>query len=311
MTFSDLQKTLFELLQYRRTGMERTEQFGLLKHNSDLCPRLHLQLEQFLRSVERHRSVAYDTQGPSDAGVDVLLRLSIGENTKIIGFQIKADYEAKPGIYEKLKAQHHDAVNRYGNSLIDYYVLLCWEMPRRADMVRQVEQAFVGTQHVAVIEPTYSWTFLFELGDSQIEALTTAFLAESDPIVREARLSVVDMSLTQRLIFLFVLEAHTAGREQAVGLDALRSDARVMRAYATSNVLNLDIDVQLPLGTAIPRDFAAGEVDEIPSPRDIDALDPIVTLDERGSFVLIRRAKKHCSRSHMKAALGIGTTGAN
>lgn len=287
MTFSLLQQVLFELLQHHRAATDQTEHFSALKHNSDLCPSLQVQLERFLRAIERHRSIAYDTQGPNDAGVDVLLRLTIGNDTQIIGFQIKADYEAKPGIYEKLKAQHHDALNRYGEQLTAYYIMLCWEMPLRADMVRQVEQSFVGIPNTFIIEPAYASAFLYEFSERKIEALATAYFANTDPVVKEARITVVDLTLTQRLLLLMVVAAYCAGRNESLTVDGLRTDSELLRAYGTSAALNLGDEVRLPIGTVIPPSLGgmAGS-GEVPSAADLDALDPMVELDDSGHLHL-------------------------
>jgi hypothetical protein len=74
--FEQVQLILFNLLQYRRALQDQARALATWRHNADLCPSVQWRCEQILATIERHRSVVYDTQGPGDAGTDVLIALA-------------------------------------------------------------------------------------------------------------------------------------------------------------------------------------------------------------------------------------------
>jgi hypothetical protein len=169
--FEQIQLVFFNFLQYKRAQPEQAKNLALLKHNDDLCPLVQERCEDILRSVERHRSLVYDTQGPGDAGIDVLTVLSHEDKNKYIGFQIKSDVEVNKDLLKTLKAQLVDAQTRLGDQLVDYYILLAWHPKDRIAATRSVAKTFATLRNVHVIEPAFLWTFLYGLTDLQIEAL--------------------------------------------------------------------------------------------------------------------------------------------
>jgi hypothetical protein len=68
-------ETLIFLLRYRRAPVDATAAFKLMKHNSDILPKLQTQLESMLNAHGRFREVIYDTQGIRDDGVDLAIRI--------------------------------------------------------------------------------------------------------------------------------------------------------------------------------------------------------------------------------------------
>src|SRR5205823_1545820 len=128
--------------------------FRAKRHNANLCPELQSRVEQTVGTVERYMTLTYDIQGLRDYGIDVLVRLSGKDDLGYIGFQVKADDECTKGVYEKLKAQYTDALNMYGDDLLDYFVALAWDQKARQDEIRLVEEAFQGIRGVHVVEPT-------------------------------------------------------------------------------------------------------------------------------------------------------------
>src|SRR5262245_10343823 len=162
--FRHIQRALFGAVTARRALPAVTASFRAKRHNVHLCPEMQERVDLLLRRVARQFTLTYDVQGLRDAGVDVLLRLSVGgDQPSFIGIQIKSDFEVRPEIYRTLKSQYTDALNEYRDSLLDYYVVLCWDQTTRATEIRNVEQGMHGLKNVHVIEPTFAWNFLYEL----------------------------------------------------------------------------------------------------------------------------------------------------
>jgi hypothetical protein len=249
--FEQIQLVFFNLLQYKRAQPEQAKNLALLKHNDDLCPLIQERCEDILQSVERHRSLVYDTQGPGDAGIDVLMKLSYEENDKYIGFQIKSDVEVQKDLLKTLKAQWVDAHNRLGDQLVDYYILLAWNARERIATIRSVAQTFGTLPNVHVIEPTFLWTFLYGLTDLQTEALVTAYLSEGDPLIRKARTSIARLEPTQLCILIILLETHTNPEKPPPSPADLRNSPFLQKGYRRASGMR-HYDLKISAGTELP-----------------------------------------------------------
>jgi hypothetical protein len=249
--FEQAQLIFFNLLQYKRALQEDAREIATWRHNADLCPGVQWQCEAILSIIERHRSVVYDTQGPGDAGTDVLVALNHQDETRYIGFQIKSDVEVSKDTLKTLKAQWVDAQNRFDDRLLDYYILLAWDPKVRAQAIRLVSQTFSTTRHVHVVEPAYLWTFLEGLSRFQMQALITAYLSEDDPLIRRAKTSVVDLSPTQLALLTVFLEAHTNPESPPTTLDNLYANSFLRQMYRQSNSARL-YGMQVRAGIEVP-----------------------------------------------------------
>jgi hypothetical protein len=243
------------------------------------------QCEQILATTERHRSVVYDTQGPGDAGVDVLVVLDFQEETRYIGFQIKSDVEVSKDILKTLKAQWVDAQNRFDERLLDYYILLAWDPKLRAQAIRSVSQTFSKTRRVHVIEPAYLWTFLNSLSQFQIQALITAYLSDEDPMIQRAKTAVADLSPTQLALLTVFLEGHTNPDSPSITLDNLHANSFLRQMYRQSSSARL-YGMNVRAGIELPSwlEQLATE-DEDPWTQlaeDLDALEPWVYQADGG-----------------------------
>jgi hypothetical protein len=67
--FEQVQLILFNLLRYKRALQEQARAIATWQHNADLCPSVQWQCEQILATIERHRSVVYDTKGQATRGL--------------------------------------------------------------------------------------------------------------------------------------------------------------------------------------------------------------------------------------------------
>lgn len=284
MTTEPIRKVFFELLQFRRMAAAGSIRLAGLRHNRDLCPLLQRRCELVLTGLERHQSVVYDVQGPSDSGVDVMVRLNDGPSSLYIAFQVKADDEVQKGIYEKLKAQWVDAKSTYGERLLDYYILLAWNESQRKDQIRLVEQSFAGIPEVKVIEPGFAATFLLDVTPIQIAALTSGFLSAEDPLLTWARAATRDWTSRQATLFVELLARHLEG-EAAPTLEQLRRASFVQEVYGSTQALFYYKGVVLPPGLVAPQE-GLGEAIGDPFEHldsDLDALgdDIVVTTDDR------------------------------
>lgn len=289
MWSDDITRVVFEVLQSRRSVVSKTVGFEALGHNRDLCPLLRQRLDESLRSVERHMSVAYDTQSLSDHGIDVLVRLEDQPEIRFIGFQVKADNEfRKQGIHTLLKAQHFDAFDYYGDDLLRYFILPCvnYSDEARHDAVRRICSDFAKAERTTVVEPPFIWNFLYETSSVALEALTSAFISDDDPLHREAVLSVAQYSPTQRKTLLRVVAQHIAEPESPLTLNEL-SIARGADSVAEPS--DWWVDLELPERFQFPPELSADQgPEDFDFASDIDALEGQIDVDENGNLTLER-----------------------
>jgi hypothetical protein len=287
--FEQVQLILFNLLQYKRALQEEARALATWRHNADLCPNVQWQCEQILATIERHRSVVYDTQGPGDAGTDVLIALDYQEETRYIGFQIKSDVEVSKDILKTLKAQWVDAQNRFDERLLDYYILLAWDPKLRAQAIRSVSQTFSTTRRVHVIEPAYLWTFLNGLSQFQIQALITAYLSDEDPLIRRAKTAVVDCSPTELALLTVFLEAHTNPERPPMTLDNLYADSFLRQMYRQSSsarLYGMNVRAGIELPSSLEQLATEDEDSWTQLAEDLDALEPWVYQADDGRYEL-------------------------
>lgn len=278
MAIETIQRVYFELLQARRARPETTEAFTLKRHNRDLCPELQRRAETVLGCVERHRSIVYDIQGPRDAGADVVVLVNDEQGDGHIVFQVKSDREATGSVYRDLQAQFTQAQNRFGASLRDFYIVLCWDQAARQAIVRQVEQDFTGVEKARVIEPAYAWTFLYELTATQIAALVRAYFVEDDPLLEDLRRGLSSYSEAQVALILTTCAAVVD--HHPVTLEELAQSSLVRDAYAVKDGLGLSEMYPLPLGTIIPRDLVTLS-SAVTLVEDVDNLEDFLAIDDR------------------------------
>ena len=85
---------LAEILKGRRGRSADTERLASLRHDRDLCPRVHNRIKAMLDVYAAYRQDAHDIQGLRDEGVDILLKYrDRDDNEHLAGVQIKSHAE--------------------------------------------------------------------------------------------------------------------------------------------------------------------------------------------------------------------------
>lgn len=224
-----------ELMRYRRTAPSETKAFAGMKHNADLCPRFQQKLESILGSFEKYRKIVYDIQGPSDQGTDVLLREVVADNTWFICLQIKSedDLHAKD-VLKNLKAQFFDSLQRYGDFLVEYYVLLCCDSKKNKDIIRAIAKQFDKQGNVTIIEPEYSLSFL-NLGERTIDAIIKAKIGNEDIVYQKALGIVASLSPTERAIVFYFIWRLIYGNDQEIAFANLKSADFLLGIYDSTS----------------------------------------------------------------------------
>lgn len=171
------------------------DNFRNLGHNDVLCTRFNDLVNVMLGAYMRHRAGAYDIQGFTDQGADVLLSCENDEGQILsAALQIKSYAEVeqdlkletgKRQLISKLKAQYVNALSKH--RIDTFYVLLCCDGGKKhRDFVRRVCAELTGLANVKVIAPAYAWAF-FEMRPDNILAYCTRVLCSGDPLLREVR----------------------------------------------------------------------------------------------------------------------------
>lgn len=281
-------RALFQAIFARRSSPSATRGFVIKRHNADLCPAVQGRVEDTISRVGRHMTITFDVQGLADAGTDVVCRLQHDAETRYIALQIKADDEAKKGVYEKLKAQHHDTVSRYGEDLLDYYILLGWDQIHRADEVRRIANDFVKTPGVHVVEPAFAWNFLYEMSTVELEAVVRGHITQEDPILADARLMMPANPVEAALLIATVVQATDTSRGQRVTTSSLIESPVVMEAHALTHTLGIGPESDFPPGIIAPADIATllQSPDGVLDATDLEALDLDISEDGRVSVDL-------------------------
>jgi len=215
-----------------------------------------------------------------------LVRLNDENGPKFLGFQVKADDELPtPGIYSLLKAQHFDAFSHYGDDLLHYFILPCvdYSDTSKHDAVRRVCSDFAATERTTVIEPPFVWNFLYETSRVALEALTSAFISDDDPLHREALLSITGFSPSQRLMLLYVVAQDISDPDQPLRLNELLTADGIDSIATPADWWD---ELALPDSFRLPIEFAAS--DHVDPAMDLDILEAHLETDENGTITLQR-----------------------
>jgi hypothetical protein len=245
-----------ELLRYRRTAPSETKAFARLKHNADLCPRFQQKLESILGSFEKYRKIVYDIQGLHDEGTDILLREVVAENPWFICLQIKSedDLHAKD-ILKSLKAQFFDSCQRYGDALVEYYVLLCCDAKKNKDIIRAIAKQFDKQENVTLIEPEYTLSFL-NLNERTIDAIIKAKLGNEDVVYQKALGLVARFSPTERAVVFYFIWRLIYRNAQEISFAELKSADFLRRIYeSTKKQYALRRNVEPVIDESLARDI--------------------------------------------------------
>jgi hypothetical protein len=203
----------------------------------------------------------YDTQGIRDDGVDAVVRIpsaDSGEPPKLIGFQVKSfDDMAKPGHLQDLKSQHSDAIRKV-HGLEYYFIMLCTDIQRHRDRVRNVTPEFRSDGKVEIVEPQFAYTFLHHPA-TRIEAIVKRMVESSDAVFRDALTEVFafDSPSARALVIYLTVESVLSGRGEFLQED-LASDRILEDVYSELREKQAD---QLE-ETAAKKEAALGRAEE-------------------------------------------------
>ncbi|WP_432990972.1 hypothetical protein [Dactylosporangium sp. CA-233914] len=199
---------------FAASGVKETRFLKDLKHDADLVPRVTEQLNLLLDSLQRDSAIAYDIQGRSDYGCDVLVRLTTGTAVTFVGVQIKSHSEvAEKGISTLLRDQHSRVVDLYAPHH-RFYIFLAADISthrsRQQESVMAIQQAFAKKQDVEIVGPQYAATFL-RLPRTAMDGLLTRTAREGDPVLSTARRDLSRNPLDAAVV-LYLLVASLEGR---------------------------------------------------------------------------------------------------
>lgn len=279
-------------VRYERSLQRETLQFRRHKHNADLCPTVQRQLERIIDAFSRFVPLVYDTQGPSDDGVDVLVRVGAQEQSgapgQVIGFQIKSEGEmGARDLLPKLKAQRDDAFRKV-LGLTHYYMMLCADEAAHKGTIRRIESEFRTAAQTTVIEPTYAHYFL-NLSPRRIEGFVTRALSSEDIVFRRA-LETVQVATQSAAVLGVFLATHYLTRPATI--PELQSSGELRSYYdifldAKQHAAELAAELgEVPEDQAadVPVDYADFES---LFARDVELLDGVL-LDVREDAVVCR-----------------------
>lgn len=203
--------SLTRLIRYQRSPDAFTSQFRSMKHNSDLLPKLQLQLETILAAHGKFRPIVYDTQGIKDDGSDLLLRTHPEDGVgkpDLICFQVKSFNDlAQKSYMQDLKAQRDDSFRKV-IGMRQYFVMLCTDGSAHKDKVRTIMAEFRSAERTEVIEPAYAYTFLHH-PKTRVDAFVKRTMEAGDLVFRQAYDSLPDSSPSARALAIFMI-ARTA-----------------------------------------------------------------------------------------------------
>ncbi|MDA1526339.1 hypothetical protein PDJ99_24710 [Bacillus cereus] len=202
-----IKKIIYDLLFIKRSEEEDTSWFTDQKHNAHLCPGFQGKFESIFESFEKYKKIVYDIQGPRDAGTDVIIRQTINDKNRYICFQIKSEDDLKRKDYLKdLKAQFFDTMDKFGENVLDFYIVLCCDKIKNKEKIRLIESEFVKRQNIYVVEPDYALTFL-HLSSIQIDAMIRSMYGDEDVVFKEGLAVVQNLTPTQKgLLYYFIYQ---------------------------------------------------------------------------------------------------------
>jgi hypothetical protein len=203
-----------------------------LRHDSDLVPRITLQLRLLMECLHRDTTVTYDIQGLKDDGTDVLVRMNTGNGVAFAGIQVKSHDELfEAGLLKTLRDQHSRSVDSYA-PLLRWYVLLAADVSgangQAQGAVRRVQQAFSKKRGVTVIDPVYALTFL-RLTAIQMSTLTTLTLRTGDPVVSDSVADLTDRHPLDSAVLIRLVANAVAGDSPTTPTASLLRDEWLTR----------------------------------------------------------------------------------
>jgi hypothetical protein len=218
------QRLIANAFRYRTAKPQETAALRDLRHDAELAPQVTQQLRFLLEGLHRDTNVAYDIQGMSDNGSDVLIRLQSASNASYIGVQIKShreisDKDLVRGLRDQLSRSedHYDPLQRW-------YVFLGADISETSDRktlqrVRAISAAFSKKPRVTIVDPVYALTFL-TLSRAQMNSLTTRTLRVGDPLLVDA---IADLTRhpVEAAVLLWLVAGNVTGPGFSVSLEAL------------------------------------------------------------------------------------------
>lgn len=228
-----VQDSITRLMRYQRVLRAVTREFRSWKHNSDILPKLQLQLEMVLDAYGKVQPTVYDTQGIRDDGVDIALRHwpeGASDQQRIIGFQVKSfdDLEEKDYM-RSLKAQHDDAFRKV-KGLSYYFIVLCTDTKKHKERIRQIEAEYRSDSQTEVVEPEYAYTF-FHHPRTRVEALIKRVFEAEDLVFKRALATLELRSPTARALAIFLTVKHTLTGQASYSSDALLGERTLQIVY--------------------------------------------------------------------------------
>lgn len=168
-------------------------EFKGIAHNDQLCPRFESLVNALLGAYKRHRSSAYDIQGFTDHGADILVSWENDDGGVVsAALQVKSykeveqDLKLEPGKRQLIPTLKTQYVNAKSKHHVDtFYVLLCCDGGKEhRDFVRRVRAEFTSLSDVKVIDPSQAWAF-YEMLPESVVAYCTRVLCAGDPLLHD------------------------------------------------------------------------------------------------------------------------------
>jgi len=210
---------LAEILKGRRGRSADTERLASLRHDRDLCPRVHNRIKAMLDVYAAYRQDAHDIQGLRDEGVDILLKYrDRDDNEHLAGVQIKSHAEfdewkaGKNPLPMKLKAQYAAATQALG--VTDYYILLCVDEVVHQKHLRLLNSELKAYGGCTIIDPRDALGFL-ETPEAEITARVTRILCRDD-LVLSAAIEEMDREEPDAAYMLLALTCQALGGDLVV-----------------------------------------------------------------------------------------------
>lgn len=243
---SQYTEILADFLQLRRGEIAETEKFRHLKHDKDLCEGFREKVDAVFNAFDKYHRVVYDIQGLKDEGTDVLLSERIGDKKEYVSFQVKGEWDLSQKDYLKtLKSQYFDSIKRYGDSLKDYYIVLCYSIATkdkqkqrltldkgRKEKVKGIIREFELMPQARVIEPEWAASFL-ALSQIQIDVVIKSRFGNEDIVFKEAINLVSELSSTEKIILVFMLWLHLYRNKSTTTSEEIVQSEFIQRTFAS------------------------------------------------------------------------------
>jgi hypothetical protein len=164
----------------------------------------------------------YDTQGPRDHGVDVLLNYQ-DDGPHRLGLQIKSYKEIEDWARKRdnefitrIKMQHGSAIHNVG--VKDYFLLICTDEIEHKDQIRLICSEMMQFQPLKIVLPRQTLAF-FEMSDVEIQAYVTRLLCSGDSVLKAAFKEVKAMPKDRAYLILTLICEAFEGRTKIAQKD--------------------------------------------------------------------------------------------